>query len=122
MVFLVINTLFIQPDDDLPIYNVQATYLFFIGMSLSWYMNLLAHPPHTPLSQNVGFWLNTGSFFHHMLLFFRWIMLDAMIKQQLDEKWPKYWTYGATILFWVLITVSLVVDLRKSRNKIDYAR
>lgn len=120
--FLVINTLFIQPDMGLPTYNIQAAYLFVVGLSLSWYMNLIADPPRTKLVYMGTFWFNTGSFLHHMLLFFQWIVLEARIRDQINEHFSFYWTWFATILFWVFCTLSIIIDIKYGRKPNILAR
>lgn len=117
-----LNSLFVQNDGQLPVYSIQATSLYFIALSLSWYMKLLANPPSTKLFQLNGFWFNTGSLFYHSLLFFQWIILIARINNQVDDSVAYYWTIAVTILFWMFIALSFIVDILYGRKKHEFSR
>jgi hypothetical protein len=120
--FISFNSLFIQNDGQFPTYSIQASSLYFISLSLSWYMKLLANPPTAKLFQLSGFWFNTGSLFYHILLFFHWIILIARIQNLINDQISYYWTYAVTILFWMFIAISFVADILYGRKKPGFSR
>lgn len=108
--FILINTIYIQSEEPLPTNNQQATCLYFILLSVFQYNQLLKGPAEMPLSRNSEFWLNTTLFIYFSGTFVPWVVFNMFLKSAADFDSILEWNYYLTILLYVGLMVSMLID------------
>lgn len=108
--FIIFNTIYIQSEEPLPTNNQQATCLYFILLSVFQYNQLLKGPAEVPLSRNSEFWLNTTLFIYFSGTFVPWVVFNMFLKSAADFDSILEWNYYLTILLYVGLMVSMLID------------